>query len=205
MNIASSTSRRGNSQITPTHHPSRRGIPQRFPDHSHTPPESSGDPPTTPRSLPLTTRVVRMSRLARSTLLALQHSTACCSHDKRHPVRLYCPWKTPPPRLGEEASTFLLGWSDGDGGEGGAMSSAAKTVSRARARHRRKFHSQKPKPRAWGSPKHKPSRRGIPYKDSQNLHVTFHSFTVKAARSTRNGCLCATSRGRKLRGGPLRT
>ena len=38
-----------------------RGIPQPLPDHSHTPPESSGDPPTTRRSLPHTSRVVRGS------------------------------------------------------------------------------------------------------------------------------------------------
>ena len=39
---------------------------------------------------------VRMARLARCTLLAMQDSTACCSNDKRHRVRHCCPWKTPP-------------------------------------------------------------------------------------------------------------
>ena len=39
---------------------------------------------------------VRMARLARCTLLAMQDSTVCCSNDKRHRVRHCCPRKTPP-------------------------------------------------------------------------------------------------------------
>ena len=80
---------------------------------------------------------VRMARLARCTLLAMQDSTACCSNDKRHRVRHCCPWKTPPclPSWARRRR-FFVRLERGRRWEGGAMSSTggAKPVRSRAAR-----------------------------------------------------------------------